>query len=114
MLVVKVELHSAITCKVTELGRMTIANVGGTDKIGDYEARVLKKPRFNVLTRSANVLGHRRKDLPVWVLIARALMNMGYLPQAGNAPKKKCEMCGLDEERPYDESCAYPQCPGQV
>lgn len=36
MLVVRVELHSAVTGNVTEIGRMVIANVGGTQQVGDY------------------------------------------------------------------------------
>jgi hypothetical protein len=42
VIVVKVELHSAITGEVTEIGRMLIANTGGTKKRGDYTAKVLR------------------------------------------------------------------------
>ena len=47
MIVVRVELHSAITGQVSELARMNIANIGGTQTKGDYhcetrEVRVLE------------------------------------------------------------------------
>lgn len=39
MLVVKVELHSAITGETTEIARMIIHNEGGTKSSGDYGVR---------------------------------------------------------------------------
>lgn len=80
MIVIKVELHSAITGKVTKLAQMDIHNDGtGTDDLCDYEGRILKKPHFNTITRDAKVIGHRRKQLTVWHLIAKMLKNMGYI-----------------------------------
>jgi hypothetical protein len=35
MIVVRVELHSAVTGQVTELGRAIISNSGGTEKRGE-------------------------------------------------------------------------------
>jgi hypothetical protein len=41
MIVVKVELWSAITGEKKELARMVIDNIGGTDQVGNYRARTL-------------------------------------------------------------------------
>ena len=43
MIVVRVELHSAVTGKARELGRAIIYNVGGTETRGNYDALVLRK-----------------------------------------------------------------------
>lgn len=83
MIVVRVELHSAITHKVTELARMHICNVGGTATKGDYTVDVLRGrdketlDRMTVQKRGA-VRGHARLAEHVWNLVAKALVNTGY------------------------------------
>ena len=42
MIVVKVELHSAITGQISELARMHICNIGGTATKGDYHSAALR------------------------------------------------------------------------
>ncbi|MCP2016871.1 hypothetical protein [Qipengyuania citrea] len=87
MIVVKVELHSAITGDQTELARMMIDNIGGDMKVGDYRARTYRgrsaatlerAMRSGSTTREGTVLGHRRLALHVWHLVAKALTGMGY------------------------------------
>lgn len=80
MIVVKVELHSAVTREVTELGRMTISNDGSSEdgRVGHYNGEVMRKPDFRAVTRVGRVENHRRLDKVIWVLVCRMLKNMGY------------------------------------
>lgn len=80
MLVVKVELHSAITGEVTELGRMIIANDGSGDgQTGNYTVRLGRKGQtddrqvYTKPQRTGEVKGHRRLALSVWNLVGKAL-----------------------------------------
>jgi len=78
-----VELHSAITRKVTELARMHICNVGGTHTKGDYsvetfcgrDAKALDK---RIVQRSGSVQGYSRLAKHVWCLVAEALTAVKY------------------------------------
>lgn len=81
MIVIKIELHSAITHKVTQLGEMHISNDGKSTEanIGHYDGRILRKPDFKSTTRGAHVHGHRRMALTVWHLVAKMLKEMGYV-----------------------------------
>ncbi|WP_337846890.1 hypothetical protein [Sphingomonas sp.] len=83
MIVVRVELHSAIDGQVTEIARMAIDNIGGTATRGDYRIRTLRGrstaslARFKV-QREGRVHGHARLALHVWCLVAKALAAVGY------------------------------------
>lgn len=80
MIVVRIELHSAITGQVAQLGAMTIANDGtGTNEQCDYDGWIWRKPDFKSVTRHARLIGHRRHALTIWHLVARMLNNMGYV-----------------------------------
>jgi hypothetical protein len=86
MIVVRVELHSAVTGRVTELARAHISNVGGDAHKGNYEIRTLRgRDRAaldrRVVQRTGKVFGHARQALHVWHLIARALIAVGYAQQ---------------------------------
>lgn len=80
VLVIKVELHSAVTRKVTLLGSMIIDNVGGTKESGNYRVRVghkkncddLKAVAVNPL-REGSVKNFPRLSYNVWRLVYRAL-----------------------------------------
>lgn len=97
MIVVKVELWSAISGHKTELARMVIDNVGGTDQLGDYRCRTLRGRSAEALdramlsmdgtgaTRSAAVLRHHRLREHVWNLVAKALTAMAYGQKGGAA-----------------------------
>lgn len=83
MIVVRVELWSAVTGEKTELARMHIANVGGTETIGNYDAATLRGRSTSDLNRHAvqrqcQVRGHPRLSQHVWNLVAKALSGMGY------------------------------------
>ncbi len=90
MIVVRVELWSAITGEKTELARMVIDNIGGDTQQGDYRCRTLRGRSAAALDRSQNsikpgnvtregrVFGHPRLREHVWNLVAKALLGMGY------------------------------------
>ncbi len=76
MIVVKIELHSAITGQTTELGRLHIANDGtGTPERGNYNITKLGK-RCRRLSE-ARVENHPRKSYSVFRLVRRALEALG-------------------------------------
>lgn len=83
MIVVSVHLYSARTDEITELARLDICNIGGSDTRGNYNTRSyigrskkdLDKRRIN---REGNIIGHPRKKAHVWNLVAKALISMGY------------------------------------
>jgi hypothetical protein len=85
MIVVKVELHSAVDGRIEELGQIVIANDGtGTDLMGSYWTRAYAPGtdlyagglRSGVIN-AAEIPKHRRTD-PVWTLVGKALKAMGY------------------------------------
>lgn len=82
MIVIKIELHSAITRKVTTLGQMIIANTGGTLKRGDYSVHVGNKKDVGNLgkilkspLRTGRVENYPRISYNVWRLVVRALLS---------------------------------------
>lgn len=79
MIRVTVELISARTGKTTMLGLMDISNDGtGTPTQGHYNGRVMRKRTFAKITREGRVENHNRINKPIWTLIAKMLINMGY------------------------------------
>lgn len=100
MIVVRVELWSAITGQKSELARMVIDNVGGTQQKGDYRTRTMRGRSADALQgamvnalrgrggvqREGKVLGHPRLREHVWNLVAKALSGMGYGQNGGAAP----------------------------
>lgn len=77
MIVVKVELHSAVTGKVSELSKVIIDNIGGTHTRGDYRCRSIMRNGKKVI-RESEVLNHARLAEPVLNLVAKALKAMNY------------------------------------
>lgn len=88
MLIVRVELRSAITRKTTEIARMAIVNDGsGTAQKGDYigctyrgrNSNALQKAMLNqTVTRKGVVEGHPRLREHVWHLVSKMLKSMEY------------------------------------
>lgn len=85
MIVVRVELHSAVTHQVTELARMTISNKGDepNSRIGNYEVRTIRgqsKKQLDrmTLSRTGEVLRHPRLAEHVWFLVGKALKAIKY------------------------------------
>lgn len=86
MIIVKVELHSAITRQVTELARMKICNDGTSPNpnFGNYKAQTFigrSTEQLNKETPSKMTeINHWPKErLHVWNLICKALRQMGYV-----------------------------------
>ncbi|WP_316165380.1 MULTISPECIES: hypothetical protein [unclassified Bradyrhizobium] len=83
MIIIRVELHSAITRQVTEIARMRICNIGGTREYGDYRAETFRGRSAQQLARlvrqrSADLTKYPRLRVHVWHLVAQALVAMGY------------------------------------
>ena len=91
MIIIRVELWSARNGEKTELARMVIDNIGGTDQRRDYRVRTLRGRSVEALNRSlrsmaagsgvqreGKVLGHASPREHVWNLVAKALASMGY------------------------------------
>jgi hypothetical protein len=84
VLIVRVELHSGITGKVTEIARMEIINDGtGIGSMGHYTCRSFRGRDHNQLnnrttSRTGVVKNYPRRKLHVWNLVARSLERMGY------------------------------------
>lgn len=85
MIVVKVELWSAITGAKTELARLEICNTGEepNPRFGDYECRTLRGRSTEQLNRrttmkAAEIKHWPRLQLHVWNLVTEALKGMGY------------------------------------
>ena len=84
MIIIRVELWSAITGQKTELARMEIANVdGGRAARRNYNVRTLRGRSAEQLNRRVTQREGAVKDWPsealhVWNLVAMALYAMGY------------------------------------
>lgn len=83
MIVVTVHLASAVKGEVTELARLYIDNIGGSQQLGDYRVRTLrgrssKAFARTVIQREGKVLRHPRLREHVWNLVAKALAATGY------------------------------------
>lgn len=83
MLVIRVELHSAITRKITEIARMHIANVGGSHESGDYEVKTFRGRDSaaldrRIVTRQGSVTDYPRLAIHVWHLVYEALKATKY------------------------------------
>ena len=84
MIVVRVELHSAITRKITEIARVEICNIGAAPgRMMNYAVRSLwgrskKSLDSRFVQRTGQIEGHRSRDSHVLNLVAKALFSMGY------------------------------------
>lgn len=82
MLVLKLELHSARTGEVKEIGRTIIANVGGTTERGNYICKVSRKrdifdnrDTWKEPLRTGDVKDYPRLTYNVWRLVIRSLLS---------------------------------------
>lgn len=87
MIVIRVELWSAIDGQKTELARAMIHNVADAGRVADYAGETYRGRSADALddamsrrqvAREAKVTGHRKLDLHVWHLVAKMLIAMGY------------------------------------
>lgn len=76
MILVRIELHSARTGKVTEIGRMAVINDGSirSEDRGSYDVKILRKGNWSKVTSTARVENFPRRSYVVWRLILRGLM----------------------------------------
>lgn len=74
MIVVKVELHSAITGKVTTIGAATISNTGAGSKTSGNYVCAFRRGRGQVMRGTVD--GFPRLRLNVWDLIFRCLREL--------------------------------------
>ena len=88
MIIVKVELRSARTLEVKEIGRMHISNTGGevSDQFGNYIVEVFKRGSLAKVQRHGLVTKFPRKSYNVWRLVLRALKNT--FPEERDGSKK--------------------------
>ena len=86
MIVVPIELWSAISKEKTTLGTLVIDNISGGGPKRDYRVRMYKKSKKTLVEqhrtekpiREAKVLQHRAEAEPVQNLVAKALKQLGY------------------------------------
>lgn len=112
MITVKIEMWpgGSEKCK-REIGRMYIANVGGTADRGDYMAAVCRRgsvvvpqpinPKGPKPTRSGSVLNYPRLAYNVWRLVCRALRDA--FPEEDRATRWDDEQ---DPVKPDEDSIA--------
>ena len=73
MIVVKIELWSARTGKITEIGRMRISNVGVAGKLRDYAVEIMRRGTTGAVQRTGEVTRYPAESYNVWRLVSRAL-----------------------------------------
>jgi hypothetical protein len=59
------------------LGEATIANVGGTAQVGEYDAKIMKSPEYATrpgVWKQAKISGFPRLKLGPWELVCMALL----------------------------------------
>lgn len=87
MIIVTIELKSAVDGRTEKLGEMVICNDGTSTQRtrGNYDAFVYRKHKFfdwkkltNNLTRRGRVENYSRLQRPIWDLVGLALKDMGY------------------------------------
>lgn len=86
MIIVKVELHSVVTGRITELARMKICNDGKSKNanFGNYLFQTFvgrSKEQLDKETESkhAEILKWPRQRLHIWNLVCKGLIKMGYV-----------------------------------
>lgn len=86
MIIIKVELHSAVTNQITELARMKICNDGKSDNpnFGYYYAqsfrgRSTEQLNKETVAKTTRIEHWPRHRLHIWNLVCKALRQMGYV-----------------------------------
>lgn len=77
MIVVKIELHNANTGVVSEIGRMTVCNIGGSNRLGTYSVDVEPDTFYGAPRLTGKFSDYPRLAKPVWSLVAHALAAVG-------------------------------------
>lgn len=79
MIVVKIELHNANNGEISEIGRMTVCNVGGSNRLGTYSVDVEPDTFYGAPRLTGKFGDYQRLAKPVWSLVAHALAAVGFL-----------------------------------
>jgi hypothetical protein len=92
MIIVKIELHSANTGKITPLGEMRISNTGDssiTDSLHSYDVEIMRKGSPTKVQRRGLVQNYPRNNYTVWELVKRALIaGLGKYPIHPGTPEE--------------------------
>lgn len=94
MIVVKIELHSAITGRVTEIGRMHLSNDAVTTSVygtarGSYDVELMRRGTTNKVQKRGRVENYPRQAYTVWELVRRALVaTLGKWPIHPGEPEE--------------------------
>lgn len=90
MIVVKIELHSAVTGKVSEIGRMVLSNDGGGSRTrGNYNIQVMRRGTTDKVQKHGFIANYPRLAYSVWELIRRALeTTLGKNPVHAGTPEE--------------------------
>jgi hypothetical protein len=100
MIVVKIELHSAITGKITPLGEMHISNTGHhsvIDNLHDYDVEIMRKGSPTKVQRRGLVTNYPRNNYTVWELVKRALIaGLGKHPIHPGTPEEFNEQVAIN------------------
>ncbi len=115
MILVKIELHSAITGKITQLGQMQICNTGHATKEnpkrGDYEISLFRKGSTTKVQRQGLVRDYPRQSYTVWELVRRALeCTLGKWPVHPGHPVEFDEDIASFYEKPSQHWDTPQQC----
>ena len=87
MLIITVELHSAVTGAVSTIGRMRITNDGSGDaSVGNYDVEIIPADHPLRPAQHARVEGYPRLQYSVWELVRRALGGRGSTPFVSVSP----------------------------
>jgi len=90
MIIVRIELHSARTGKLTELGRMRITNDGtGNNKRRNYDVELMRKGTATTVQRRGRVQDYPAPTYTIWELVRRALAStLGKWPVHPGEPEE--------------------------
>jgi hypothetical protein len=97
MLVIKIELHSAVTGRITTIATGTIANTGtGTRTSGDY--RIELRDAAGRKWKSGSIAGFPRKRLLAWDLLYRALEELVGRRNSTPDSRAVCDLLAVQQQ----------------
>lgn len=78
MIIVRIELYSAVTHRKTEIGKLYIVNDGsGSRRRRNYMVTVMRRRSSCRVTRRGFVKNHSSISVSVWTLVRKALQAAG-------------------------------------
>ncbi len=109
-MIIRAELHSAITGQITEIERARIANIGRSETLGNYATETLRGPcaedlNKGIVQRSSFIEKHPCKAQHVWHLVAKALEAMGVWGMKRRSTEN--ELIDIAAELRHETQAAY-------